>query len=408
MTLGNAVQLLSESLAAIRANKLRSVLTTVGIVIGVLTVIAMQTFIEGLNRNVNKELSVIGGDTFYVRKYPAVMLGDGQYRNRKNITMDEVRAIERRATLVARVAPEEYRFGSAVRYGRKKTNPDVLTVGGNEAWQETNGFFVEEGRFFTPTDLQYRRQVAVLGLDIVEKLFPFEEPLDKEVLIDGHRFTVIGVFEEKGSFFGQNRDNLVLMPITTFEKIYGEKRSIGVAVQAVDPALIQEAMDEVIGILRAERGVPPGEPNDFEIMTRESLMETWRNLTKIIFSAAIGICAISLLVGGIGVMNIMLVSVTERTREIGIRKAVGAKRLDILAQFLAEAVIICQIGGLIGVVLGLVLAKLVSAATSFPAAAPLWSILLAIGFVSLVGIFFGIYPAAKAARLHPIGALRYE
>lgn len=408
MRITNFGQILTEALGAIRANKLRSILTTLGIVIGVLTVIAMQTFIQGLNNHVDKELSVIGSNTFYVQKYPALTFDLSKYRNRKNIRMAEARAIEERASLVNLVAPEDIRFGSVIRYGRRKTNPDILLVGGTEAWQSTNGFFVEEGRFLSGVDLRYRRQVVVLGLDIVEKLFPFEDPVDKEVFIDGRRFRVVGAFEEIGNFFGSNRDNIAVMPISTFEKIYGEKRSIGIAVKSSSPELIMEAMDEVTGILRVERGIPPGSPNDFEVLTKDSLMETWKNLTKIIFSAAIGICLISLLVGGIGVMNIMLVSVTERTREIGIRKAVGATRRDILVQFLVEAIIICQIGGFIGVMMGLGLAKLISTLTSLPAAVPLWSILLGLGFVSMVGVFFGIYPAAKAARLHPIGALRYE
>ncbi|MFQ5636590.1 MAG: ABC transporter permease [bacterium] len=408
MKIINFTQVFSEALSAIRANKMRSILTTLGIVIGVLTVIAMQTFIQGLNNHVDKELSVIGGNTFYVQKYPAVTLSMNKYRNRKNITIDEAKAIEERAELVNLVAPEDMKFGSFVKYGRKRTNPDIFLVGGTQSWQLTNGFFVERGRFISDVDLQYRQHVVVLGLDIVEKLFPFEDAIDKEVLIDGHRFTVIGEFEEKGNFFGQNRDNIAVMPISTFEKVYGEKRSIGIAVKATSADLLEEAMDEVAGILRVERGIPPGEENDFEVQTKDSLMDTWKSLTNIIFSAAVGICMISLLVGGIGVMNIMLVSVTERTREIGIRKAVGAKRRDILLQFLVEAVVICQIGGLIGVLLGLGLAKLVSLFTSLPASVPLWSIFLGIGFVSVVGIFFGIYPAAKAARLHPIGALRYE
>ncbi len=396
------------ALNAIRANKLRSILTTLGIVIGVLTVISMQTFIQGLNNNVNRELSVIGGNTFYVQKYPAVTFDVSKYRNRKNITMDDVRAIEKFTTLVNLVAPEDFRFGTSVRYGHNKTNPNIFLIGGTEAWQSTNGFFVEEGRFISEFDIEQKREVCVLGLDIVEKLFPFETAVDKEVLIDGRRFTVIGEFEEKGTFFGQNRDMIALIPISAFEKIYGDKRSLGIAVKASNPELLQEAMDEVTAILRVNRGVAPGEPNDFEVLTKDSLMETWRNLTNIIFAAAIGMCLISLLVGGIGVMNIMLVSVTERTREIGIRKAVGARRRDILKQFLVETIVICEIGGLIGVVLGFGVGKLVSTFTSLPAAVPVWSIFLGLGFVSLVGIFFGIYPAAKAARLHPITALRYE
>jgi len=403
----NFTEILVLAFAAIRANKLRSILTTLGIVVGVLTVIAMQTFIQGLNNMVTRELAVVGSHTFFVQKYPAITLGVAKFRNRKNITTAHAEAIAERATLVNLVAPESFKFGVTVKSGRKKTNPDVFLLGGTESWQATNGFFVEEGRFLTGLDVERNRSVCVLGLDIVEKLFPFQEPVGRNVLIDGNRFTVVGVFEEKGSFFGQNRDNIALIPITAFEKVYGSKRSVQIAIKASNPELLQDAMDEVIGILRVERGLAPGEANDFEVVTKDSLMETWKNLTNITFSAAIGIALISLLVGGIGVMNIMLVSVTERTREIGIRKAVGAKRRDILLQFLAEAVVICQIGGMIGVLLGVGLGKLIGAVTSFPVAVPLWSIVVGLGFVSMVGIFFGIYPAAKAARLSPIDALGY-
>lgn len=404
----NLAEILSEAIAAIRSHKLRSVLTTLGIVIGVLTVISMQTFIEGLNNKVTGELSELGANAFFVQKYPAVTFDISKFRNRQNLTLEQAEAINERARLVSLVAPEHFKFPAVVKHDRRKTNPEIFLIGGTSAWQETNSFFVEEGRFLSRIDVSRRRSVCVLGIDIVEKLFPFERAIGKEVLIDGQRFEVVGVFEEKGSFFGQNRDNVALVPITTFEKIYGEKRSLQIGLKAVRPEFLQAAMDEVTGILRVERGVPPGAPNDFEVMTRDSLMDTWRELTKIIFSAAIGICAISLLVGGIGVMNIMLVSVTERTREIGIRKAVGAKRRDIMIQFLVEAIFICQIGGLIGVALGLGLGKIIGSMTTLPAAVPLWSIFLGIGFVSLVGVFFGFYPAAKAAKLRPVTALSYE
>ena len=404
----NLMLTVQTALAAIRANKLRSILTTLGIVIGVLTVIAMQTFVAGLNRSVEKQLASVGTNTFYIQKYPAVTFSGSKYRNRKNISLDEAVAIEERGTLINLVAPYEFRFGVTLRHAKEKTNPSVILYGANEAWLQTWGVYLDEGRFFSKVDVEYKRAVCTLGIEVVEKLFPFQDAIDQEVLIDGHRYTVIGIFEEQGEQFGQSQDNFAVVPISTFEKAYGDRRSISIGVQAVDTELIQEAIDEVTGIMRVERGLAPGDPNDFEVLTKDSLFEVWRNLTNVVFAAAIGICLISLLVGGIGVMNIMLVSVTERTREIGIRKAVGAKRRDILMQFLVEAVFICQIGGLIGVVLGVALGVLVGMLTSIPTTVPLWAVFLGIGFVSLVGIFFGIYPAAKAARLHPIAALRYE
>ena len=310
--------------------------------------------------------------------------------------------------MVSRVTPELYTFNQTVRYGGEKTNADVNVVGAAEEWQVVNGRFVDEGRFLLPIDLQASRKVGIIGKDIVETLFPFQNPVGMEVRVGPEKFQVIGVLEEKGSTFGQSEDNTVIVPYTTFLHVFGKERFIQIAIQAVRPELLDATIDEVIGILRVERKVPPGEDNDFEILTKDSLMDTWRNLTQVVFAAAVGIAMISLLVGGIGIMNIMLVSVTERTREIGIRKSIGAKRRDILWQFIVEAIVLSAVGGIIGVAFGLGLGKLVGAVTPLPAAVPAWAILAGLLFSSAVGLFFGIYPAAKAARLDPIVALRYE
>jgi len=236
----------------------------------------------------------------------------------------------------------------------------------------------------------------------------FQNPVGEEVRVGPNKFRVIGILEEKGSVFGQSQDNMVVLPYTSFQNIFGDERDISIGVQTETPEVLDAAMDEVIGILRTERKVPPGAPNDFEVITQDSLMDAWRNLSGIVFAAAIGIASISLLVGGIGIMNIMLVTVTERTREIGIRKSIGAKKRDILWQFIVEAIVLSAVGGVIGIILGLGLGKLVGAVTPLRADIPIWAIFLGLGFSSMVGLFFGIYPAGKAAKLDPIVALRHE
>jgi len=401
---------LSIALNSLKTNKLRASLTTLGIVIGVATVIGMMTIIEGINSFVAKEFSQIGANTFYVQKYPAVDTGHNRrkYRNRKDIKTDYARKINQVATLVDNATPQVYTWGETVKGNGEKTNADVVVYGVSQQWQEIESHFVKNGRFLQEHEVNNARKVCVLGIDIVEKLFPFKNPVGEYVYISGKKLKIVGVLEEKGAIFGSSRDNIAVMPFTTFENMFGKNRDVTITVQARTAELILPAMDQVAGILRVIRKVPPGEANDFEIITKDSLSDAWKNLTGVIFAAAIGIAMISLLVGGIGIMNIMLVSVTERTREIGIRKAIGAKRRDVLGQFIVEAVILSAFGGLIGVVLGLLLGKLIGAATPLPAAIPIWSIFVGIGFSSAVGLFFGIYPAAKAARLDPIVALRYE
>jgi len=369
-----------------------------------------MTIIEGINATMRRELETVGTNTFYVRKFPAIVTGHmaEKYRNRKDITVEQAEAIKERARYVSRVTPEIYTFGQRVKYGGEKTNPDVYVVGGAEDWQLINGRYVSQGRFLQEMDVRSRRKVCVVGMDIVETLFPFQNPIGEEVRVGPDKFEILGVLEEKGSTFGQSDDNMVVVPYTTFMSVFGKEQFIQIAVQARDPALLPATIDEVVGILRTERKVPPGADNDFEILTKDSLMETWKNLTGVVFAAAVGIAMISLLVGGIGIMNIMLVSVTERTREIGIRKALGAKKREILWQFIVEAVVLSGVGGLIGVGFGLGLGQLIGVISPLPAAVPVWAIFGGLLFSSGVGLFFGIFPAAKAAKLDPIVALRYE
>ncbi|MBN2010821.1 ABC transporter permease [candidate division KSB1 bacterium] len=400
---------LKEATDALRSNKMRSVLTTLGIIIGVTTIIGMMTIVEGLQNYMVNELSVLGSNVFQVQKDPAVQMGelDEKYRRRKPLKLEHALAIKK-APAVKAVGPEAWMWGQVVRYKEKHTNPDVILCGGTPEFAVSNGYYIDDGRFITNEDVDLRRNVIVLGKDIVEFLFPHSHPIGEEVRIGAYKYHVIGTLEEQGSSFGQSKDNYIIIPITTFQKVYGDKRSLNITVQAQSVELMDEAIEQTIGILRAARKVPPGAENDFEIFTSESLIETFNDMTQNIKIAAIGITLISLLVGGIGIMNIMLVSVTERTKEIGIRKAIGAKRMDILWQFILEAIILGNIGGLLGVILGSALGILIGAFTPLPTAIPAWAVFLGIGFCTLVGLFFGIYPAAKAARLEPVVALRYE
>jgi len=400
----------SIAIGSLKTNKLRAALTTLGIVIGVSTVISMMTIIQGINSYVSEQFAEIGANTFFIQKYPAINTGHERrkFRNRKDIKTSYAEIIKNKATLVSNATPSIYTWGEVIKGNSNKTNADVLVQGVSEDWMSVEGRYVKDGRFFIGSEVNSRRKVCVVGIDIVEKLFPFKNIIGESVYISGKKFKVVGVFEEKGSIFGQSQDNIVVMPYTTFESIFGKDNNVTINVQAKTPELIVPAMDEVIGILRTIRKVPPGKPNDFEIITKDTLADTWKNLTSVIFAAAIGIAMISLLVGGIGIMNIMLVSVTERTKEIGIRKAIGAKRKDILNQFIVEAVILAGFGGIIGVSMGLLLGAILGAVSPLPSAVPVWAIFAGLGFSSMVGLFFGIYPAAKAAKLDPIVALRYE
>jgi len=394
----------------VKSNKMRTFLTTLGIVIGVTAVIGMMSIINALDRYMTKSLSSIGGNVFWIQKYPAVQVGhlDQKYRLRKDLKYEHAEAIKRSATLVSAVSAEFFRWGKTVKYKDRATNPNVLVYGGDEYWADVNGRNISEGRMISLMDVQHRRAVAVLGADVAEKLFPFTYPIGEQVKIDGIRYEVIGVMEKIGQAMMGNQDNIVTIPNSTFIKTYGDWGSINIAVKAKSAETILDAMDQVTAILRIARKVPPGDENDFEVVTADSIMNTLRNLTGFIFIAAVIICGISLLVGGIGIMNIMLVSVTERTREIGIRKAVGAKRRHILTQFMTEAVGICLFGGLIGILLGVVVGLLIAQAFKLPPVIPLWSIFVGMGFSLLIGVVFGTYPALKAAKLDPIEALRYE
>jgi putative ABC transport system permease protein len=395
---------------AIWAHKMRGFLTLLGVIIGVTTIIAMMTVITGIQRMIEEQMSQLGSSVFQVQRYD-VRIGNEfnrHHERRPNITIEQADAIRDRCPSVASVGPEVWRWGNQIAYGGEKTNPNVILAGGNAAFMYNNGEYVRAGRFVTEVDVEYNRSVAVIGQDIINKLFPYENPLGKRIRINGHPFEVVGLFEERGSAFGQSRDNRVCIPITTFQKQYGKDRSLNITVQAVSAAKMDQAIEEVRNVMRIERGLKSYEDDNFAIWSSNTLIESFNKFTFWIKVAAVGICAISLLVAGIGIMNIMLVSVRERTREIGIRKALGAKRRNIMMQFLIEAVVLTEIGGMIGIVLGIVLPTVLASALKVPTAVPIWACVLGIVFCSVVGITFGLWPAMKAARLDPIVALRYE
>jgi putative ABC transport system permease protein len=329
-----------------------------------------------------------------------------KYWRRKELSETDAEAIKRSCPSVKAASPLA-QAQTRVSFEKEMAN-HVNVVGSDPNYNEMGGQLVDEGRSLTENDVATSRNVCVLGRAVADKLFPFSDPLGQQVRIEGRKLEVIGLLERKGNVMGQSKDNIILLPYPVFKQIWGNGWGTSLMIMARSPELYVRALDEVVSTLRRVRGVKWDEDNDFEIVTQASLLEGFKKITGGVFIVMIAIAAISLLVGGIGIMNIMYVSVTERTKEIGIRKALGARRNDILGQFLTEAVILSGLGGLIGVLLGLGLALAVKSFTPLPVHTPLWTILLALGFSSLVGLFFGIYPALHAARLDPIESLRYE
>jgi putative ABC transport system permease protein len=395
----------------IRSHKMRSFLTLLGIIIGVSAIIGMQSLIRGFQIDIERQMQRLGSDVFQVQKYPAINVGGRnreQYRNRKDITWDDSKAIEEHCRLVGQVGPEAWNFGVTVKYRDKKTSPTMTLAGGVPAFFPNNSYFIEEGRSITESDVEHNRQVIVIGYEIVEELFPYQSPIGQEVNIDGRRYKVIGTIEEQGSRFGESKDNRVVIPLSTFLKYYGKERSLNITVQSKRPDLIEASKEEVIGVLRAARKVPPGEPNDFEIWSTDNLIESFNNMTRAVKIGAIVVVSFALLVAGIGIMNIMMVSINERTREIGVRVAIGAKRRDIKWQFLVEAIMLSEVGGVIGVLVGVGIGQFVALVSPVPAAIPVGTVILGFVFCSLVGLIFGTFPAIKASKMDPIEALRYE
>jgi putative ABC transport system permease protein len=401
---------LIAAIRTLRANKLRSALTLLGIVIGVVAVVAMAATIEGLRRKISRDLEQLGSGVFQVQKQPGGF-NDGdrsKFEKRKDFTLREVDLLQAQCTTCLRVAGETWEFGRDVNTTAHPNPMNAASVGATGAFFDNNGYALATGRLFDEGEARSGMSVAVIGADVADLLFPNESPLDNSIFVRGHRFRVVGTLARRGEQLGGSLDNLVVVPIAAYMPIFGSKRSLNVTIQARDAARIGRTQDEVVALLRRARGVPPEAENDFDMFSNASLQDTFDNLTGIIASASIGICAIALLIGGIGVMNIMLVSVTERTSEIGVRRALGARRRRILAQFIVEAVMLTSIGGALGVLIGTGIASLIEILVHIPTAVPMWAVMLSMLAAGGVGLVFGIYPAYRASRLDPVEAMRRE
>jgi putative ABC transport system permease protein len=399
-------------------HKLRSVLTLVGIVAGIASIIAVMTAISVVQATIEKEMSVLGAQTFQVQKWPAGGFTSAEERRkamlRPPVTVAHANAIREQVETVDLVGAELWDFGYTVEYRGESTNPNITICGGTPEYPPNNTHYVGLGRNLSQMDIRSGRSVAVIGHAIGQKLFPFVDPIGKEIRLDGRKYEVIGVFDEKKSAFGGGFDNYVLIPITTYLDIYGMigrngfSRSVNITVRAKSPELIADAIEETRQVMRRERGVRANEEDNFDFFNSESLITEFNTMTQGVKIAAFVIGIIALVVAGIGIMNIMLVSVTERTKEIGIRKSLGARPRSILTQFLLEAVILCNIGGVFGVLVGFGLGNSMTLFVPFDNNVPMEWAVIGLLFCSAVGIAFGLLPAIRASRLDPVDALGYE
>jgi len=409
--LGSYWESFRMALEAMRAHKMRAFLTLVGVVIGVSTIISMMTVLGGIKYKIDDAmLNSLGANVFQVQRYDSdggISFGPRRRKWRPKIEASYAQEIKERCPAVRAVGVESWSFGRRLTRGGLETNADHSIAGGSVEFGPNNSRYTVMGRPITQQDISSARRVIVLGYDAYKSLYAGADPIGTFVRVDGQKFEVVGVFEERGEMFGESQDRENWIPLSTFERIYGDK-SVNLTVQAWDPTAYRKSQSEVVEAMRIIRGLKPGEDNNFGMWTPDLMQRQFTEQTSWIGVAAFGICGISLLVAGIGIMNIMLVSVTERTREIGVRKALGGTKGSILRQFLIEATTLSLVGGAIGIALGYGVAIFINQNFNFPAPVPVWAVFLATIFCTLVGVGFGMWPAVKAARLDPIEALRYE
>jgi putative ABC transport system permease protein len=399
------------ALGSLRTNKLRSALTMLGVAIGVFSVIGVMTALSAIQGSIESGLSFLGSNIFQFAKYPVVNTRDPEekFANRRNIALDEANEFKRLMGGEAQaIALKVFDGGKPVSFGNVTLQGRTI-VGTNEYFIVANSYAIGYGRNISPDDVELGRPVTVVGASIQKKLFPNQSPLGKTIKVNSKPYTIIGVLDEKGSSFGNSQDDLVLVPITKFFSDFGhENRTINLAIQSTSQATYNDTLDKAIGAMRAARGLKLGQDNDFEIYSNDTLVTAFAQVADTVRVGAFVVSVIALLAAGIGIMNIMLVSVTERTREIGVRKAIGARKYDIIKQFLIEAVLLSELGGLAGIFTGVLGGNGVALAFDMTMVFPWFWAITGLVVCSVIGIGFGSYPAWKAASLHPIEALRYE
>jgi putative ABC transport system permease protein len=397
------------ALNAIWTNKLRSFLTVLGNIVAVTSIIAVVSLIQGMNAYVTAAIvSDVGADTFTIQRTPVVRSAEDEDRVRSNprVTVQDGEAVRRFSDNVTAVAAQGNN-GARIAY-QDVALDSVQVQGVSRDYIYFSTFGVERGRLISPTEIDRSRALTVLGWQTAERLFGPADPIDKVITIKGQHFRVVGVSEKKGSVFGQSQDEFAIIPLGEFQKMFGARSGLQIIVKPKTPDLVQTAMDDATVALRIQRRLRPAQPDNFGMLTSDSLLAIYHQATNGIFAVLVGVVALSLVVGGIVIMNIMLMVVSERTREIGLRKALGARRRDIVWQILTESVTLSVLGGMAGTAIGFLLAILISRLTPLPASVQFWSVPIGIGVTAFVGLFFGLYPAMAAARLDPIEALRRE
>jgi putative ABC transport system permease protein len=405
--------LLKLAFSSLGANKLRTSLTVLGVAIGVFSVVGVMTALSAIGQSIEGGLSFLGANVFHIQREPAIQFGGqrADWRRRPPITPRQGQQfkelLEAEHGIPVTLVAEDR--GERIKYQDKQTSPRITIVGTNEYFLTSNKYELEYGRFLNEADVEFNRSVIVIGHEVEQDLFPAEFPIGKTIIAHGGRYEVVGVLRKRGEIFGQSMDGIVIIPFPRFvQHNWHSRRSMGISVQAPGAAEIGTYEDLAIGYMRIVRGLKPEDSNDFELTSNDSLKEAFGQIARVVGTGGLLISAIALLCSGVGIMNIMLVSVTERTREIGVRKSLGARQWDILSQFLIESVILCQFGAAVGIALGVIAGNVVATFMNVSAIVPMNWVAIAVVVCTVIGVGFGFYPALRAARLNPVEALRYE